>query len=385
MPTIITADRLINSGHSLEQPVVVIEDGVITRIGTRKDMEVPAGEQLDFPGGTLLPSYFDIHIHGSKNHDVMEATPETFSTIGNFLAGHGVGSYLATTVTAPWDATLRSLEGMAKLIGTEIEGARPLGIHLEGPFLSPHRKGAHPEDLLVIPTVEKFNELWEAAAGQIRLMTIAPELPNALDVIARAKSLGVRISMGHTNADTAEAKAGVKAGADSATHTFNAMRPLDHRNPGIVGEVLTNDDLYAELICDGLHVEPECVRIYWRSKGAKRAILITDAMAAAGMPDGHYKLGQLDVQVKDGVCTLDGDARVLAGSVLTLDKAVKNFASFTGAKMEDVANLVGPNPARMTGFEDRTGALAVGRSADVTVLNAANEVAATILRGQRIH
>ncbi|MGC2161083.1 MAG: N-acetylglucosamine-6-phosphate deacetylase [Silvibacterium sp.] len=380
MQTVLTADRLIAPEETIENPVVVVEDGVIASIASRAGAELPQGKQLDFAGCTLVPAYFDVHIHGSAGHDVMEGTADAFGTIGRFLARHGVGAYLPTTVTATIDATLKSLEGMAKFIGKREGGPRLLGIHIEGPFLSPHKKGAHPANLLQTPSVELFDRMWEAAAGTIRLMTIAPELPNALDVIARAASLGVRVSLGHSNADAAAAKAGVKAGATTATHTFNAMRNFDHKAPGLLGEVLTNDHLFAELICDGLHVDPAAVNIYWRCKGADRAILITDAMAAAGMPDGNYKLGDLDVRVKDGKVIIDENT--LAGSTLTLDRGVRNFAAFTGAGIDVVSRLVSRNPARMTGFEGETGSLIPGRVADITVLSAKHEVVETILQGK---
>jgi N-acetylglucosamine-6-phosphate deacetylase len=382
MQTVLTADRLIASEKTIEDPIVVIADGVITSIASRAQSEIPTGEHRDFAGCTLVPAYFDVHIHGSAGHDVMEATPEAFTNIGRFLAQHGVGAYLPTTVTMPVDATLKSLDGMAKLIGKRDGGPRTLGIHIEGPFLSPHKKGAHPAKLLQTPSVELFDRMWEASEGKIRLMTIAPELPNALEVIARAVSLRVRVSLGHSDADAAAAKAGVRAGATTATHTYNAMRNFDHKASGLVGEVLTNESLFAELICDGFHVDPAAVEIYWKCKGAERAILITDAMIAAGMPDGIYKLGELDVRVKDGMCILDENT--LAGSTLTLDRGVKNFAAFTGAGIDAVSRLASRNPARMTGFESEVGSLAVARAADITVLSAQNEVVETILQGEAI-
>ncbi len=380
MRTAVTGGRLIVPDQSVQDPIVVFEDGVITQIGQRADVEVPKGRQLDFPGCVLAPAFLDIHIHGSAGRDVMEGTPDAFSAIGRFLARHGVGAFLATTVTAPIDTTLRSLEGMSAAIGSDRDGARPLGIHIEGPFLSPHKKGAHPEQLLQKPSVELFDRMWQAAHGKIRLMTIAPELPGAEELISHAVRLGVRVSLGHSNADTAAARAGVRAGAVTATHTFNAMRQFDHRDPGLLGEVLANDNLFAELICDGLHVHPDAVRIYWKAKGPDRAILITDAMSAAGMPDGTYKLGELDVRVVNGKCVIGEDT--LAGSTLTLDRGVSNFAEFTGATIDDVSKLVSRNPARMTGFEAEAGSLVVGRSADITVLSANNEVVETILRGR---
>jgi N-acetylglucosamine-6-phosphate deacetylase len=380
MKTVVTAARLIAPDQSIQDPIIVFEDGVIEQIGQRADMEMPEGRQLDFPGCVLAPAFFDIHIHGSAGRDVMEGTPDAFSAIGRFLARHGVGAFLATTVTAPIDATLRSLEGMSAAIDSDHNGARPLGIHIEGPFLSPHKKGAHPEHLLQKPSVELFDRMWQAAQGQIRLMTIAPELPGAEEVITHAVKLGVRVSLGHSNADGAEARAGVRAGAVTATHTFNAMRQFDHRDPGLLGEVLANEGLFAELICDGLHVHPNAVRIYWKAKGPDRAILITDAMSAAGMPDGTYKLGELDVRVVNGKCVIGEDT--LAGSTLTLDRGVRNFVEFTGAPIDAVSKLVSGNPARMTGFEAEAGSLAVGRSADITVLSTKNEVVETILRGR---
>jgi len=380
MRTVITASRLLTPDESIPDPVVVIEDGFITDMGPQSSVEAPQGHRLNFPGAVLAPSFFDVHIHGSAGRDVMEGTPEAFATIGKFLARHGVGVFLATTVTAPVDTTLRSLEGMAAQISRDHNGASPLGIHIEGPFLSPHKKGAHPERLLQTPSIELFDRMWQAAQGQIRLMTIAPELPGAEDLIRHAAALGVRVSLGHSNADTAAARAGIRAGATTATHTYNAMRQFDHRDPGLLGEVLANDDLFAELICDGLHVHPDAVRIYWRSKGRDRAMLITDAMSAAGMPDGTYKLGELDVQVVNGMCVI-GEG-TLAGSTLTLDRGVQNFAAFTGASIDDISKLVSRNPARMTGFEAEAGSLAVGRSADITVLSEKNEVVETILRGR---
>jgi len=380
MKTVITAARLITPDRSIVDPAVVVDDGVIAQMESRTKVELPSAKHLDFTGCMLVPAFFDVHIHGSAGRDVMEGTPDAFTTVGKFLARHGVGAYLPTTVTAAIDVTLRSLEGMSARIGGDTSGARPLGIHIEGPFLSPHKKGAHPANLLQTPSVELFDRMWQASEGKIRLMTIAPELPNAEEVTAHATSLGVRVSLGHSNADTAATRAGIRAGAVTATHTFNAMRQFDHRDPGLLGEVLTNDDLFAELICDGLHVHPDAVRLYWRAKGSERAMLITDAMSAAGMPDGNYKLGELDVRVINGRCIIGEDT--LAGSTLTLARAVRNFAEFTGASIDDVSKLVSRNPARMTGLEAEAGSLAVGCPADITILSAKNEVVETILGGR---
>jgi N-acetylglucosamine-6-phosphate deacetylase len=382
MRKVITAEKLLTPDKTLSQPMVVIEDGVIASIASRADAAIPAGDLQDYPGATLVPAYFDVHFHGSGGADAMQATRESLTVIGRFLARHGVGSYLATTISAPVDTTLRSLCGLAKLMGEDIEGARPLGIHIEGPFISHAKRGAHAERDLQLPTLALFNSMWEASEGHIRLMTIAPELPGADEVMARANELGVRISLGHSNAGTEDALRGIRAGAISATHTFNAMRRFDHREPGMLGVVLDRPDLYAEIISDGLHVHPTVVRMFWKEKGSERAILVTDAMSATGMPDGNYRLGELDVRVKDGKCIVGEDT--LAGSTLTMDRAVQNFARFTGIEFGEAAALATRNPARMTGLDSQVGTLEAGRTADLTVLSPNGEVIETILRGQRV-
>ena len=254
----------------------------------------------------------------------MEGTPEALSCVGRFLASRGTGAFLATTVSAPVDVTLRSLEGLAKVIAqAPVEGeAKPIGIHLEGPFLSHAKRGAHPANRLLAPDIGVFDRMFEAAQGYVRLITLAPELPGAAELAAHATSRGVRVSVGHSDANACETRGAIDAGAVSATHTYNAMRVLDHKNPGILETVLTTDELYAELICDGIHNMPELVRLWWRAKGPEKAILVTDAMSATGMPDGEYQLGDFPVRVANGRAMI-GEA--LAGSVLTLDKALANF------------------------------------------------------------
>ena len=379
MRTVLTATRLLTPDQSIEKPIVVIDDGIIAEVTSQFQTALPEGRHVDLPEMTLIPALFDVHIHGSGGHDVMEANETALDHIGAFLARRGVGAYCATTVTAPLDSLLRALNGLAKLIHAPLDGARPVGIHLEGPFLSPHKRGAHVESQLLTPSIALFDRMWQAAEGNIRVMTIAPELPNAEETIAHAAKLGVRVSLGHSNANGANARNGVLAGAVSATHTFNAMRRFDHRDAGLLGEVLTNDRLFAEIICDGLHVEPTAVRLFWKAKGPLRAILITDAMAGTGMPDGAYRLGEMEVQVRNGRCVIGEDT--LAGSTLTLDRALRNFSDFTGAGLAETVALATVNPARMTGLDDEIGAIAPGRSADIAVLSAKNEVIGAILRG----
>jgi len=382
MRTLVTGASLWDGSNLHPNPAIEIEDGRVLAIGTQNGQETHAN-RLDFPSATLAPAYLDVHIHGAAGHDVMEATPESLAAVSGFLASRGTGSFLATTVTAPLDPTLRSLEGLAKRIAEARSdswtGARPLGIHLEGPFLSHAKRGVHPPEHLLAPDISTFDRMFEAAEGQIRLITLAPELPGAANLASRACALGVRVSVGHSNATAAETRAAIAAGATSATHTYNAMRPLDHREIGILGTVLTTDSLYAELICDGIHVDPALVKLWFQAKGNARAILITDAMSAAGMPDGEYMLGEFKVQVANGKATADG---VLAGSVLTLDKALSNFVAFTGASLADALPLFTRNPAAMTGVAGDCGQICVGGRADFVALGSDGALLASVIGGQ---
>jgi N-acetylglucosamine-6-phosphate deacetylase len=224
--------------------------------------------------------------------------------------------------------------------------------------------------------------MFEASKGRIVLMTIAPELPGALELIAHAIGRGVRISIGHSNARTGEARAAIAHGAISATHTFNAMRALDQRDPGILGTVLTDDTLYAEFICDGMHTDPAIAKLFARAKGAERAILVTDAMSATGMPDGMYKLGDLDVHVVGGRATTGEDT--LAGSTLTLDRAVRNYANFAGVAIPQALYTATRNPAAMLQIDDSAGKLMLDRRADLVAFSSDGTILATYLGGRKL-
>jgi len=381
---LVTAAKLWDGQRFLDRPSVWIEEDRIVSLsgGESADRAVI----LDFPSATLAPAFFDVHIHGAAGQDVMEATPEALRAIGGFLATHGTGAYLATTVSAPLDATLRAVSALAKLIANPSffdigvrPMARPVGIHLEGPFLSHAKCGVQPVEHMLPADIATFDRIFDAAEGSVRLMTIAPELPGAVELIHHATKRGVRISLGHSNATAAETREAIDAGAVNATHTFNAMRALDHREPGILGTVLTTDSLYAELICDGIHVAPETVRLWFRAKGPRRGILVTDAMSAAGMPDGEYQLGGFAVQVADGRATARG---VLAGSVLTLDRALMNFMKYTAAPLEEALPLLTTNPAAMIGLESSVGSLAEDQPANLVILDDEGHLLAAIINGR---
>lgn len=384
MKTAFTAQRLYTPVEEIPYPLLIVEDGRISEASSRLGKELPAETSLiDFGDAILAPGFFDIHIHGGAGLDLMRARPADLSRLGTFLSSHGVTSYFPTTVAAPLDTTYAALERLADAIEAPANGdrvqARPLGIHLEGPFLSHKRRGVHPPEYLVNPTVEVFDRMWQAARGQVRMMTIAPEIPGAIEVITEAARRNVCVSIGHSDAEMPIAKDAVKAGARHATHTFNAMRPLDHREPGIIGEVLSDDRITADLIADGIHVSPEVVKVFLQAKGPERAVLITDAISATGMPDGRYQLGPIQVDVKDGKCTSNGS---LAGSVLTMDRAVRNVTRFSNWTLREAVRAATLNPARAVGLSAKQGSLTPGSNADFVVMNPAGEVLKTIVAGR---
>ena len=405
MPTI-TARTLFTPIGEIAYPAITFDHhGLITDISTDPTINSTS---------ILTPTFLDIHIHGATGHDVMQATPAGFSTIGRFLATRGTSHYLPTTVTATIAATEQALARIADQIEspTPAEEAQPIGIHLEGPFLSHAKRGVHPANLLQPPSIALFDRFQQAARGHIKLLTLAPDpwvphdhpesagrsvivgsvTPNAtqnstpnstpaLDLIRHATSQGVRVSLGHTNATYAQSLAAIAAGATSATHLFNAMRPLDHREPGILAAIFENPNLYAELICDGIHVAPPLVRLWLKLK-QQHAILVTDAMAATGMPEGPgYHLAGLEVTVIDQKATLTGHPETLAGSVLTLDRAVQNLVAFTHCTLAEAVRAASSQPAAMLGL---TFPIAAGRPASFNHWSPTGQLEATWLHGRLI-
>ncbi|HZR57334.1 MAG TPA: N-acetylglucosamine-6-phosphate deacetylase [Terriglobales bacterium] len=381
----ITAARLFTPLIQIERPLVFIEGGRIVEVSSQSVREIPSNAELkDFGDSVLAPGFIDLHIHGGAGHDLMESDPAALPAVQQFLASRGVTSFFPTTVTAPLDQTLSALDRLAAAIesadnsqSSGIRQAIPRGIHLEGPFLSHKRRGVHPAENLLPPTLKAFEQFWQAARGHIRVITIAPELEGACEVIAEAAKRGICVSLGHSDATLAEARRGVTAGARHATHTFNAMRPLSHRDPGILGEVLTNPNLSADIIPDGFHLEPSIVKLFLKSKGPENTVLITDGLSATGMPQGNYQLGSLNVEVKDGKCLANG---VIAGSVLTMDGAVRNVMKFGDWDLQNALRTATLNPARVTGLAN-TGKLQAGAEADLVVLSPSGEVRNTIVRG----
>jgi len=382
------AARLLTPDRVVERPVMLVDDGRIVEIAALADRQLPTvGTHIHLGDGVIAPGYFDLHIHGSAGYDVMDERSEALPAIERMLARRGVTSYFPTTVTAPLDVTLSTLERLAGAIEARekralgdadcVGRAAPLGIHLEGPFLSHARRGVHPSESLLPPKMATFERFWQAARGHVRMMTIAPELDGAVELIQVAAARGVCVSLGHSDADFAAAERAIAAGARHATHVFNAMRPLDPREPGILGAVLSDARVSADIIADGIHLEPAIVKLVAQAKGPEKTVLITDATAAAGMPDGKYRLGPIEVDVNDGKCTHEGR---LAGSVLTMDRAVRNLADFAGWSLAQAVSAASRNPARVAGFEHK-GQLTAGADADFAVLSQRGELLRTFVSG----
>lgn len=392
-----TAARIFSPDGVTERPIMLVEEGRVIEVASQNGRSLPHGiVPDDFGDGIIAPGYLDVHIHGGSGYDVMAENAEALPTIERLLARHGVTSYFPTTVTAPLDTTLRALERLANAIESADDEclplskgdsakatpglagrARPLGIHLEGPFISHARKGVHPAHNLLPPKIETFERFWQAARGLIRMMTIAPELDGAMELIASAAARGVCVSVGHSDADFTTTERAIAAGARHATHTFNAMRPLDHRSPGILGAVLSDSRLTADIIADGVHVDPSIVKLFARAKGLDQTALITDGMAATGMPDGRYRLGLIEVDVKGGRCVSDGR---LAGSVLTMDHAVRNLMHFAEWDLPQAVAAASRNPARIAQCSKK-GVLVAGADADFIVLDGEGHVLRTFVGG----
>lgn len=387
MKTVLTAREILTPLDRIHNGVVIFEDGCISEVGSRECIEIPrSGRHVDLKDAIIAPGFIDLHLHGGAGRDIMEGDDGALEAVESLIAKHGVTSYCPTTVTAPMDKTLDALGKLGHFIermashGPANNGrARPVGVHLEGPFLSHSKRGVHPPADLKEPSVELFHQMWQATVGRVKVLTIAPELPGALQLIHEARRRGVVVSLGHSNADYCEALRGISAGGHHATHTFNAMRPLGHRDPGLLAAILTHECVTADIIADGLHVEPAVVNLFLRAKGVNGAVLITDGTSATGMPEGKFRLGDFDVEVRDGfVKAMDG---TIAGSVLTLDKAVRNVMDFAGWTLQDSVRLASYNPARVLGVEKSKGVIACGADADFAILNAKGEVLNTIIGG----
>ncbi len=331
-------------------------------------------KNLSAEGLYVAPGFLDLQVNGGGGQAFAEADAPSLQAIADSHVAGGTTGFLATAITSPLSAMRRALETVRRADHPAV-----LGMHLEGPFISPKRAGAHNPRHILTPSREELVRLLEGCEELVRLVTLAPELEGAGDLIENLLAAGAVPALGHSDATYEQAMESVRRGVRSFTHLFNAMRGFHHREPGAVGAAL-DADAFVELICDGVHVHPAAVRLVARARGFDSICLVTDAMAAAGLSDGEYSLGGLPVTVRDGVARLaDG---TLAGSTLTMNQAVKNFMDYTGCSLPEAVRCASLNPARLLGLEQRKGSLEGGKDADLVIFNDELTVHYTIVGGE---
>lgn len=370
----IYAKQVLTPVGWLDNAIITIKNGKIVKI-----------EQTDKACSNnikVLPALIDTHIHGVMGADTMDATHEALNTMSCFLAQHGIGAFLATTVTESHEKIEAALIQVKHSMKQGVDGATLLGSYLEGPFFDPIHRGAHPEALLHAPDRKLIEKWLDLAEGSLKCIALAPEYPNALEIITWLRSINIRVMLGHTNADYQTTKAALLAGANGVVHCYNGMSGLHHRTPGVVGAALTIDNCQTEIIIDGHHVHPAAVDIAHKCCG-KNLLLISDAMCATGMSDGDYLLGKLKVHVQDHVVRSENGG--LAGSTLTIDCAVNNLANYANISFEQAWLHGSSYPAKALGIDHYLGNIAVERQANLVLLNDNNQLIATIVNGNIVY
>ncbi len=383
---IIINGTIITPFHLVSGKAIIVEKGRIREIVNKEELSTTAltgAEVIEGKDKFIVPGYIDIHIHGGGGSDVMDGDYEAINQIAIAHSHFGTTSFLPTTMTMSKDKIIRSLRSICEAVKKGTEGAEILGIHMEGPYINPEKKGAQKEEDIKKISIEEFLEFNQASGNLIRLVTIAPEMPGAISLIKYLYKQGIIASVGHTNATYVQTQAGIQAGLSHVTHTFNAMRELHHREPGVVGAALTSPELTVEVIADGVHIHPVVLKILTKIKKGEEIVLITDAMRAAGLKDGTYDLGGQEVIVVKGQARLkDG---TLASSVLTMDKAVKNMVNKVGIQLPKAIQMASFNPARSIGIDDKKGSLEPGKDADIVILNKNLETELTIVAGKIVY
>lgn len=363
----------------IEKGSVLVEDGKIKEINPSN---VNNTEVIDAEGLYLSPGFIDVHIHGAGGCDTMDGTVESINTIAKTIVQHGTTSFTPTTMTVAAEDIRKSMEVIKKLKEEGTEGANVLGAHLEGPFISPKAIGAQNPNFLLAPSVENYNKIVGDCGDAVVSITMAPEVEGAKELIKYLSDNGVTVSMGHTKATYDEAIEGIKCGACHSTHLYNAMTPFTHREPGVVGATF-DTDITTETISDGIHISYPALRTAYKQKGTDKVLLVSDAMEACGMPDGQYSLGGQDVIVKNGAARLlDG---TLAGSVLTLDKAVKNIYNNSNYPLNEVVRMATYNGAKHCHVEDHKGLIKEGYDADLILFNEDIEIQKVFVNGKEVY
>jgi N-acetylglucosamine-6-phosphate deacetylase len=378
---LITNAKIITPTAIIDRGWLVCEGKLIRAIGWNDAPYYETVEQIDAEGLTLLPGFIDVHVHGGDGHEIMDANPDGLRAMARFYAQHGVTSFLATTWTDSRARIRAGLEVTAKLQGSQPDGATILGAHLEGPYINAEKCGAQrPEDVRRAGREEAtaFLDL-----EVIRLVSLAPEFEENHWLIRECVKRGITVSVAHTAATYQQITAAVELGLSHATHTYNAMTGLSHREPGTLGAVMTLDNVYCELIADNIHVHPAAMKLLYTVKGANRLILITDAVRGAGQADGEYKIDNRTVVVKDGAVRLpDG---TLAGSTLTMERGLNNLMAATGLPIESLWKTTSLNAARSIHVSDRKGSLEAGKDADLVLLDEDIQVRLTVADGRIVY
>jgi N-acetylglucosamine-6-phosphate deacetylase len=362
---------------------VLVKENKIAEVGT--DLRVPRGaEVIDASGHHIAPGLIDLHIHGAVGQMFELADEKGYRAIASHLAKNGTTGFLATLSAMPHDNTLSAIETAKAFCHTNTD-ARMLGIHMEGPYLSPEAAGAQLVPAMRPPSAEELSDYEKATDGLLKIMTLAPELDGALEFISLLKQHGIVAAVGHSNATFDQIRNAVQAGLSHVAHTYNAMRGLHHREPGVVGAALAMDMLTTELICDGHHVHPASVDVVMRCKPRDKIVFISDAVAALGMPEGDHDFLGIPVLVKDGAVRLKNSEN-LAGSVLTLTTAIKNIFEWYGSiPLREIFTMASLNPARVIGIEDSKGQIAVGKDADIILMDERFEVSLTMVEGRIVY
>lgn len=341
-----------------------------------------SGPAVDAEEMWLVPGFVDIHVHGYGGWDMNSADPEDTHRMAALLAEHGVTSWLPTVAADEEEVTLQGLRSVARAIKQGVEAAEPVGIHLEGPFLNPLRKGAFRPEVLRRPSMQDLERYFDESDGLIRRLTIAPELPGALDLVRYCRSRGAVPIMGHSDATYEQALEGIQAGIGGVTHCYNGIRPINHREPGAMVAAFLNG-VIAEMIMDGIHVHPAAIKMAYRMLGPDAIAFITDSVSVAGLPDGeHPMLGDTVVVRGHEIRTLEGN---LAGSALTMDRGVRNAMRFLDLSLEQVLPMATSTPLVGSGAEHRKGSLAPGRDADLVLLDREAGVVRTMVRGRWVY
>lgn len=383
---IIINGTTITPFHLLNGKAIIVEKGRIREIVNKEDISTPTltgAEVIEGKDKYIVPGYIDIHVHGGGGSDVMDGDYEAINQIAISHSHFGTTSFLPTTMTMSKDKIIRSLRSICEAVKKGTAGSEILGIHMEGPYINPEKKGAQKEEDIRKISIDEFSEFNQASGNLIRLVTIAPEMPGAIGLIKYLYEQGIITSVGHTNATYVQTQAGIRAGLSHVTHTFDAMRGLHHREPGVVGAALTSPELTVEIIADGIHIHPIVLKILTKIKEDEKVVLITDAMRAAGLKEGTYDLGGQEVIVTKGQARLkDG---TLAGSVLTMDKAVKNMVNKIGIQLPKAIQMASYNPAKSIGIENKKGSIEPGKDADIVILNKNLETELTMVAGKVVY